>query len=87
MSERAPASIGHQQRRALDTAKGILMDWDGCIAIENKVLPLARQLISQHADRVAIVSNNSTGAATVAILWCLATFAVCVIWVIALARR
>ena len=60
MSERASASIGRQQRRALDTAKGILMDWDGCIAIGNEVLPLARLLISQHAERVAIVSNNST---------------------------
>lgn len=54
------APLGLQQRRLLSAAKGILLDWDGCIAIENRVLPLARRLIAQHAERIAIVSNNST---------------------------
>jgi len=44
----------------LSAAKGILLDWDGCIAVGNRVLPTARKLIARHAGRVAIVSNNST---------------------------
>lgn len=44
----------------LQDAKGILLDWDGCIAIGNRVLPFARKLIERHAERIAIVSNNST---------------------------
>jgi 4-nitrophenyl phosphatase len=44
----------------LSAAKGILLDWDGCIAVDNRVLPFARKLIALHKDRVAIVSNNST---------------------------
>lgn len=44
----------------LSAAKGILLDWDGCIAVNNRILPGAKQFIAQNADRVAIVSNNST---------------------------
>ncbi len=44
----------------LSAAKGILLDWDGCVALDNRVLPFAGKLIAQHADRIAIVSNNST---------------------------
>lgn len=44
----------------LSAAKGILLDWDGCIALNNRLLPFASKLIAQHADRIAIVSNNST---------------------------
>lgn len=44
----------------LSAAKGILLDWDGCIAVGNRLLPFARKLIAQHAERIAIVSNNST---------------------------
>jgi 4-nitrophenyl phosphatase len=44
----------------LSAAKGILLDWDGCIAVGNRVLPFAKKLIAQHAERIAIVSNNST---------------------------
>jgi len=44
----------------LDAAKGILLDWDGCVAIHNRLLPFAKKLIAQHAERIAIVSNNST---------------------------
>lgn len=54
------AAINGSQHAILNAAKGILLDWDGCIAIENRVLPLARVLFAQHADRLAIVSNNST---------------------------
>jgi len=47
-------------RQLLDAAKGILLDWDGCVAVENRVLHPARKLIERYADRIAIVSNNST---------------------------
>lgn len=60
MSNNVAATLGWEHRRILKEAKGILLDWDGCIAIGNRVLPLARELIAQHAGRVAIVSNNST---------------------------
>ena len=48
------------ERRMLSVAKAILLDWDGCIAIGNRILPSAKRLIMQYPDRVAIVSNNST---------------------------
>jgi 4-nitrophenyl phosphatase len=41
-------------------ARGILLDWDGCIAVGNRIQPSAKRLILQYADRIAIVSNNST---------------------------
>jgi HAD superfamily hydrolase (TIGR01450 family) len=47
-------------RQLLGAAKGILLDWDGCVAVDNRVLCSARKLIEQYADRIAIVSNNST---------------------------
>lgn len=44
----------------IDGADGIFLDWDGCVAIGNHVLPAARVLIERHVDRVVILSNNST---------------------------
>ena len=44
----------------LGAAKGILLDWDGCVAVNNRVMASARKLIAQHAERIAIISNNST---------------------------
>lgn len=44
----------------LRQAKGVLLDWDGCVAIENRILPHAVALIADHAEKIAIVSNNST---------------------------
>jgi len=41
-------------------AKGFLLDWDGCCAVENKLVPGAVNFLSRHAARSAIVSNNST---------------------------
>jgi 4-nitrophenyl phosphatase len=52
--------VGQAERRMLEGARGILLDWDGCIAVGNRVLPAARTLIAQHGERIAIVSNNST---------------------------
>lgn len=49
-----------EARRALRESDSVLMDWDGCCAIENRVLPVAAQFIARHQNRVAIVSNNSS---------------------------
>ena len=45
---------------AVAAANGILLDWDGCVVVGNRILPAARRLLTRHADKVAIVSNNST---------------------------
>jgi 4-nitrophenyl phosphatase len=44
----------------LARARGILLDWDGCVAIENRIFPQAIDLMLRNLDRVAIVSNNSS---------------------------
>jgi 4-nitrophenyl phosphatase len=44
----------------LNAAKGILLDWDGCVAVDNRVLAGAARLIAHHGERIAIISNNST---------------------------
>lgn len=41
-------------------ARGVLLDWDGSIAIGNRMLPAARRLIESVGDRAVILSNNST---------------------------
>lgn len=51
---------GAIQRQMLARARGILLDWDGCVAIENRIVPQAIELILSHRDKVAIVSNNSS---------------------------
>lgn len=43
----------------LSTAEGVLMDWDGCVAVNNRVIIGAKRVIAQHCERVAILSNNS----------------------------
>lgn len=51
---------GWAERQLLGAARGILLDWDGCVAVNNRLMSGAARLIAQHADRVAIISNNST---------------------------
>lgn len=46
--------------RAVETAGGILLDWDGCVVVGNRILPAAHHLLTHHANKIAIVSNNST---------------------------
>lgn len=41
-------------------AMGFLLDWDGCCAIDNQLVPEAAAFLRQNASRTAIVSNNST---------------------------
>lgn len=47
-------------RQALDHAAAILLDWDGCVMIGSQIVPAAQRLIRRHADRIVILSNNST---------------------------
>lgn len=49
-----------REREIARTAKGYLLDWDGCCAVENKLLPGAAAFLSRHAKQCVIVSNNST---------------------------
>lgn len=51
-AERARALIAH--------ADGILLDWDGCVAVANRPHRDALAFIERHLAKVAIVSNNST---------------------------
>ncbi|PTQ08862.1 HAD family hydrolase [Sphingomonas oleivorans] len=41
-------------------ADGILIDWDGCIALANRPQAKALAFLARHRERIAIVSNNST---------------------------
>ncbi|HEY4275158.1 MAG TPA: HAD-IIA family hydrolase [Rhizomicrobium sp.] len=47
-------------RSQVEQASGILVDWDGCIALGDRPMPAAIQFIRENLERTAIVSNNST---------------------------
>lgn len=42
------------------SADGLLLDWDGCCAIDNVLVPEAAEFLRLHQTRLAIMSNNST---------------------------
>lgn len=46
--------------QTIRNARGVLLDWDGSMAIGNQMLAAARPLIQSVADRAVILSNNST---------------------------
>ncbi len=60
MSLHGLAQLGWAEREALEAAKGLLLDWDGCVAVNNRILPAAARLIARHSGRVALITNNST---------------------------
>lgn len=62
MNDGAPHKIDllERQRDMIHSARGIFLDWDGCLALDDRILPSARTLLSQCANRVVIISNNST---------------------------
>jgi len=45
---------------ALAQAGGFLIDWDGCCAVDNRLLPSAARFLRAHQARSVIVSNNSS---------------------------
>ena len=47
-------------RSALRDASAILLDWDGCVMIGERIMPSAQNFIRRNADRIVILSNNST---------------------------
>lgn len=42
------------------SARGFLLDWDGCCAIDNVLTAAAAAFLRTHHERTAIVSNNSS---------------------------
>jgi 4-nitrophenyl phosphatase len=47
-------------RELVASAKGVLIDWDGCLALGDRPSDDAVEFLKRHSDRAAIVSNNST---------------------------
>ncbi len=47
-------------RALLDSKRGILLDWDGCVAIDNKPHAAGAKFMAAYLDRIAIVSNSSS---------------------------
>ncbi|MBA3067758.1 MAG: HAD family hydrolase [Hyphomonas sp.] len=41
-------------------ARGFLMDWDGCCAVDNQLVPSAVRFLKANQARAVIVSNNSS---------------------------
>lgn len=46
--------------RLIESAKGLLVDWDGCLALGDTVLPGAARFLKRYGQRTVIISNNST---------------------------
>ena len=44
----------------VDSAKALFVDWDGCLAAGNDLLPGARRFLATYGGKVHIMSNNST---------------------------
>jgi 4-nitrophenyl phosphatase len=45
---------------AVASARAVLLDWDGCIALGDRLQPAALRFMASRLDRVAVVSNNTT---------------------------
>lgn len=58
MRQERPSALS--SKRAFEEAVALFLDWDGCVMIGNRLIPAARTLLDRHADRVVILSNNST---------------------------
>jgi 4-nitrophenyl phosphatase len=57
----APTSLDRvDASEVVARAQGILLDWDGCLAFNDRPLPAALRFLHEHWSHVAIVSNNST---------------------------
>ncbi len=52
--------LGKECKQVILEAKGYLVDWDGCCAIENNLVPSAEKFLRLNHSRTAIVSNNSS---------------------------
>lgn len=57
------AMIGRATEHAADilsAARGFLVDWDGCCAVDNLLVPSAVSFLKANWSRTVIVSNNSS---------------------------
>jgi HAD superfamily hydrolase (TIGR01450 family) len=55
-----PAVTARSALDGLENASGILLDWDGCVAVSDRPTVRAIQFIQERIAKIAIVSNNST---------------------------
>lgn len=57
-----PAQAGALQlaRASIARARALLVDWDGCLALGEDLMPGAVAFLRRYEDRVVIVSNNTT---------------------------
>jgi len=60
MAYEFPASRSEDIANLARTASGFLVDWDGCCALGNTLVPAAADFLRANQKRTAIVSNNST---------------------------
>ncbi|WP_084397946.1 HAD-IIA family hydrolase [Henriciella aquimarina] len=60
MLKKTGAHFAHSSPPSTQDAQGFLLDWDGCCAIGNRLVPEAADFLREQAPRCAIVSNNST---------------------------
>lgn len=44
----------------IESASGVLIDWDGCVALGDTILPAAARFLKENIHNSVIVSNNST---------------------------
>lgn len=51
------------ERSGLAGAGGFLLDWDGCCAVDNQLVPSAVSFLKAMRTRTVIVSNNSSNTA------------------------
>ena len=54
------AEIAREARALVASAAGILLDWDGCVALRDVPHTAGLAFLRRYADKIAIVSNNST---------------------------
>jgi ribonucleotide monophosphatase NagD (HAD superfamily) len=58
-AERSSASA-RRARKLIYASAALLVDWDGCLAFGERLAPGAAKFLQEHADHIAIVSNNTT---------------------------
>lgn len=63
MGSRGKISTHEAEPNGLAEADGFLMDWDGCCAVDNQLVPSAVSFLKAMRARTVIVSNNSSNTA------------------------